>query len=503
MLTKYSNIDLPPLHPKQLMVLNSPASEILYGGSTRAGKSFLSRWALIYWCTRIPGLQCDIFRLHFDDVIGNHMEGESGFPVLLKNWVNDKLVTITQTEVRFNFNGSLISLEHCNDAKALMKHQGIPKHVRVIEESTQIKERYLRYLRGWVSMSEEMKSRVPKDLWVEHNGELINPFPRLLYPTNPVGESAAYFRRGFVKARPKFSIDYAPIKDGGFLRQYVEALVEDNPSEDAIKTRQRIAGLGDDAQSDALLNANWDAPIGDFIRDYDENKHVVPDFVPPSWWFRYRSFDWGLSEPFAVGWFCVSDGEEFEYNGKKFWFPAGARVLYKEWYGCTPDDGAKGLGLSNILIAKGIRERSEGEDISITLADSKPFQGNGGITIAREFEDNGVPLILADTKREAGWSVVKQCLKGVDGFPMFYICEGCEYTREYLPSLQRHATKMEDAVESGEATHCSDMVRYGLNTRPSVATKPEPIKEVIEPNTMTFNDALEMSNRRKNSSNDY
>lgn len=498
-----SEVDLPPLHSKQQMAFESPATEILYGGSTRAGKSFLVRWALINWCTQIKGLQCDIFRLNFDDVIGNHMEGESGFPVMLKNWVRDKLVTITQTEVRFNFNGSLISLEHCHDDKALLKHQGIPKHVRVFEEATQMRERHIRWLRGWVSMSEEMQSRVPDNLKVMWEGELISPFPRILYPTNPIGPSAGYFRRHFVKARPKMSIERAPESEGGFLRQYIPALVEDNPSEDAQKTRARIAGIGDEAMADALLNENWDAPIGEFFRQYDDDLHVVPTIELPKHWFKYRGFDWGGSDPFAVLWCAISDGEEFIYNNQAYWFPKGAKIIYREWYGAREDDQSKGLQMLNENIARGILERTpRSEYIDTTVTDSLPFQTRGGPTIASIFHDNGVTLTRADTERVAGWSHVRDHLIGKDGYPMLYIFDTCKFTREYIPALQRHKTKTEDAEESGEATHICDCLRMICMTFKIVKElppQPKPI-EIVQP---TFNDVMKYAKRKNHGRKSY
>ena len=42
------------LHPKQGEALNSPATEILYGGAAGGGKSHLMRIALIIWCAAIP-----------------------------------------------------------------------------------------------------------------------------------------------------------------------------------------------------------------------------------------------------------------------------------------------------------------------------------------------------------------------------------------------------------------------------------------------------------------
>lgn len=465
---------LPKLHPKQRLAFDTEATEILYGGATRGGKSFLVRYALIRWCYEIPGLQCDIYRLNYDDVVSNHMQGETSFPELLSLWVEAKLVTITQTEVRFNFNGSRISLRHCSDDRAMLKGQGVACHVRVFEEAAQLKEEHMRRLRGWVTMSEDMKTRVPEK-WKGR-------FPKIIYTSNPFGESAGYFRRNFVKAAPPMELHQAPLSDGGHNRIYIPARVEDNPSEDKEAVIRRISGIGDEALVDALLNENWDAPVGDFIRQWNENLHRVDDFEPPDYWFKWRSFDWGSADPFAVYWHTISDGEPFiDQSGRERQFPRGARITYREWYGCHPVDQKAGLEMSNVEIARGILARTHEETSGLTITDSFPFANRGGKLISQEFMEEGVPLTLGNTARIQGWKFFKDLMVGhkfkdregiEQQIPLWYITRSCSYAAEYIPTLQRHKSKMEDAVEDGEATHTTDALRVGLFTNPPVVDKP-------------------------------
>lgn len=480
-------LDLPEFHPKQKIVWTSKATEILFAGDTRSGKSFFIRKAYIRFCTEIPGLQTDIFRLHFDDVIGENMEGETSFPVLLQNWEKEGLVKITQTEVVF-WNDSRISLEHCSDDTVMLKHRGIPKHVRTFSESTQILEHRIRALTGWVTMSEEMKSRVPEK-WK-------GTFPRVYHITNPDGVSAGYYRRDFVDKRPPFTIE----KVGQFQRQYIPAFLDDNPSEDADATRARISQAFQDAAIQQALIAtdktgvtNWHTGGGEFFPQWDRERHVVTDFNPPEHWFRYRSGDIGWSEPAAWYWIAVSDGEPFtDQNGKERWFPRGARIFYNEWYICDLERPAKGAELSNEEMAAGILERSEINHQKVpTLTDSKPFQGAGGKTPALTFQNCGVTLTQVNTgpgSRVAGWSIMRSALIGieVDGYigklPMAYFCERCKYAIDYIPALPRHPSesKKDDAAEHGEATHANDAIRYGLLGHDIIRDRLEPTAARIE-----------------------
>jgi len=486
-----SDLYIPPLHPKQLVAFNSTANEILYGGATRGGKSHLIRVALIVWCSRVPGLVTDIFRLYFDDVVGENMEGPYSFPDLLSPWERDGLVKVNQTEIKF-WNGSQISLEHCSSDKVMMKHQGIGKHVRCFGEATQIGINRIKWLRAWVTMPEDMKDKLPEQLAPIYPSlskeELRNFFPKIIYASNPIGPSAGYFRRGFVQARPRYEIGQAPDEDGGFKRVYIPARVEDNPSEDPEATRRRVRGLGDEQIADALLNEDWDSPVGDFFRQYDDLRHTCQDFTPPAHWFKYRTFDWGSSDPFCVLWWAVSDGEEFEYQDKKLWFPRGAIICYREWYGCNPDDQTKGLELRNDTIAQGIIERTLEVTSGITLSDSLPFQDRGdsrsgkAYRMADTFSEHSCPLTRANTDRVFGCSEVKARLVGKDGWPLIFFCQSCRFTREYLPAVQRDPSKVEAYVPDGEATHTSDCVRYACAARPLIKDAPKP-RERKEPNT--------------------
>lgn len=482
-----SLLELPPFLPKQEFAFQALANEILLGGATRGGKTFFNKVSLIRLCSAVSNLQCAIYRQHADDVYSSYMEGEDSFHVLLSQWEQDGLVRITREGVVFTWNNSVISLEHLGTDKAKSKGQGTPKQIIIFDEATQLMESRMRFLRGWATITENHKDAAAKELEAVFPNmtyeERRNYFPRIIYTTNPIGVSAGYFRRGFVKAAPKYQIFEAPITDGGAQRLYIPFLVTDNPHEDPEAVRRRISGLGDDAMADALLNENWDAPVGDFIREYDENKHKVADFDPPEHWVKFRAFDWGGDDPFCVLWACISDGNEFkDSDGNARWYPRNAIIIYREWYGCSETDQAKGINMPNTDIAKGIVARTPEKTSNVTLTDSLPFQKRGGLLMATEFANEGVPLTHANTDRVIGWKKVRDLLIGKDKIPYLYICESCRYLREYLPALQRHATKIDDAVDSGEATHACDTLRYLCATQAiSLPKAPDKVPDRLPP----------------------
>lgn len=425
-------------------------------------------------------------------MIAGYMQGDFGFPVLLNQWARDKLVTINQTEVKF-WNGSLIQLNHCFTDAALTKHQGVPKHVRVIDEAGQIPERRLKWLKLWMTMSNVSKEKIP----LEWRGR----FPKIIYLMNRLGVSRNYFRKTFVMSRPKYAIE----KVGAFTQQYIPAAVRDNPSEDADTTIERVNEAADSATAKALLSEDgWFAQTGSYFDMWDIDRHVVRDFIVPDFWLRYRTFDYGSHEPWACIWVAVSPGitvhEETPYER---YLPRGCLVVYREWYGCKAEH-PKGerdhmttnlapQGWSNADIANGVIDRTEERfDGQPTFTDGFPFNNLGGHTIADDFNKNGLELTKGDTDRKqrgaqtASRLAGKKLIAGSDEkWPMLVFFESCKYCQDYMAAIERHEDegRLWDYKEKGEPTHIVDCVTLACMVHPIVKDA-EPTTEQILDNSM-------------------
>lgn len=474
------------LHPKQGEALNTPATEVLYGGAAGGGKSHLMRVAAIIWCAAIPGLQVYIFRRIRDDLIKNHMEGPKGFRSLLAPWVGCGLAVIVEDEIRF-WNGSKIYLCHCKDAKDVYKYQGAEIHVLLIDELTHFTEAMYRFLRSRVRM---VGIVVP----AQYRGR----FPRILCGSNPGNVGHLWVKSTFVIAAPEMEVRRASPADGGMLRQFIPARLDDNPSMalDDPGYEAKLAGLGSEMLVRAMRYGDWDVIEGAFFDGWDRERHVVKPFDLDPRATRIRSFDWGFAKPFSVGWFAVLSEPVQAGN---VYLPRGCLVRYREWYGAKEPD--VGLRMEAEDIARGILAREKGETISRAVADTQIFARDGkaygyaGPTIAERMAVTGVPWLPADKSRVQGWDQVRARLAGdADGNPMVVVFDTCLDLIRTLPVMQHDVLDPED-LETDAEDHAVDEFRYALMSRPWARPAPQPDRPIVDTSRMTLHQVVRNTER--------
>ncbi len=249
---------------------------------------------------------------------------------------------------------------------------------------------------------------------------------------------------------------------------------------------QRIAAAArNPAEKKAWLEGSWDIVAGGMFDDiwFEVSKIcVIEPFDVPENWRIDRSFDWGSSRPFSVGWWAVSNGEDVKLrNGKTMNTVKGDLFRIAEWYGWNgrPNEGMNMLATE---VSKGIIERElrwgwHGR-VKAGPADSSIFDEDNGNCIANDMgrkvridgvEYHGVTWQRADKSsgsRKQGWEQIRKMLKatkspenGVRENAGMFIFNTCNHFLRTIPSLPRDDKDIDD-VDTEAEDHIGDEVRY-------------------------------------------
>ncbi len=322
------------------------------------------------------------------------------------------------------------------------------------------------------------------------------PIPsRLTSTCNPWGIGRDWVKKLFKIGETPDSTIFT--NEYGRAACHIFSSIFDNPyllnSVDGVNYLKALARLPEEKKQ-AWLYGNWNFVVGGFLEScWSTKKQVVEPFIIPKKWYAFRSFDWGYSSPFAVGYYVVSDGSSY-LNSQKELTRTTAGDVFKifEIYGAKYKDKTSsqktGIEMSNPDIAKKIKECDEFllSELDVKFqtgpADSQIFAEKNNNNIAKQFKSEGISFVSADkSSRVNSASILIDMLDEakLDNFektkPCFKIWDNCVETIRTLPTLKRCDIKLEDISQKPkQEDHLYDETRYAL----TFASQPSNIKIV-------------------------
>jgi len=248
------------------------------------------------------------------------------------------------------------------------------------------------------------------------------------------------------------------------------------------------AAAQNSAMADAWLDGSWNLIAGGMFSDvWLQERNSLPRFVVPPTWRIDRSFDWGSSKPFSVGWWAQSDGSDLVMpDGQCYSTVRGDLIRVKEWYGST-GRANEGLRMLATEIAEGIVEReimwgwrnTVECRVQPGVADASIFKVENGNCIATDFQQPvriegrvypGVAWVPSDKSpgsRKNGWELMRKMIKAAQpkkGLPretpgLFVVAEECPNWIRTVLALPRDERDMDD-VDTDAEDHAGDETRY-------------------------------------------
>lgn len=299
--------------------------------------------------------------------------------------------------------------------------------------------------------------------------------------TNPFGVGHNWVKARFVDPAPAGTVitdedGNQRVRIHGRLNENTHLAVADP---DYVR---RLAAITDPNKRKAWLEGSWDISSGGLFDDlWDSSTHVLRPFDVPASWRIDRSFDWGSSKPFSVGWWAESDGTPVQTHRGQRTFPRGTLIRVAEWYGSTgrPNEGLK---MPSSKVAQGIAEREKASWFAGRVrpgpADSSIYDVTDDVSIAQSMAQNGVKWVPADKRagsRKNGWELLRTRLaaaaEGSDE-PGLYVFDTCRDFIRTVPILPRDDRDPDD-VDTDAEDHAADETRYRLlaKRRPPVTSE--------------------------------
>jgi len=325
--------------------------------------------------------------------------------------------------------------------------------------------------------------------------------PRMVRSTtNPYGPGHNWVKARFKLPGMNMQVQRGILDEDGMTeppRLSIRSILDENKAllEADPDYKQKIASSARNAaEKKAWLEGSWDIVAGGMFDDvWDPKVNLVLPFDIPYNWKITRSFDWGQSKPFSLGWWTISNGEDLRLrDGTWRSTVRGDAFRIQEWYGWSGKPN-EGCGILASEISEGIVEREirwgwrkrldNWCRVKGGVADSQIFAAENGNCIATDMKVKvrmddghkypGIMWTAADKRpgsRITGWAQFRQMLQnaqpgkaGPRERPGLFVTTDCQHFIRTVPVLPRDEKDMDD-VNTDAEDHVADEVRYYIRS---------------------------------------
>lgn len=460
----------------QTLLLTCPANEIFFGGARGGGKTyaFILDWIRHQetWGSRAKGI---FFRRSYPE---------------LEDAVDKAKELLQPLGARFN-----------DQKKTFVMKNGASLKMRFMDRDSHA-DLYQGHEYNWMGFdeAEHWPSIAPikklKACLRSAKGVTL----RFLIAANPGGVGHNWLKARYIDPAKPLKPHRDP--ETGEWLVFIPSRVTDNLilMANDPKYVNRLRGAGPAWLVRAWLFGDWDVTAGGMFDDvWRRDTHVLEPFVIPPTWKVDRSFDWGSSKPFSVGFWAESDGTPAILpDGEQRTFPKGTIFRIGEIYGWNgkADEGCKKLAVE---VARDIKEaehwlfdpadyeylypRHRKPTIQPGPGDNAIFDVQNGQSIAKDMELAGVRWTRSDKSpgsRKAGWEMLRKLMKaglevdktgivtgpkiGPMEQPGFFCFSTCTHWLRTVPSLPRDQKNLDD-VDTKAEDHAGDETRYRVQTK--------------------------------------
>lgn len=267
---------------------------------------------------------------------------------------------------------------------------------------------------------------------------------------NPYGVGHNWVKARFIDPvkRGRIMIDESGKQRVALHGDILENRILLNADPDYIQNLKLQGGV----RAKAWLHGDWNITAGGMFDDlWDPCVHMVEPFDIPLGWKVDRSFDWGSSKPYSVGFWAESDGTDIIYSdGDRIPTVKGDLFRISEIYGWngTPNHGTKEVAT---VVAGKVKKREKALGLRVLPgpADVSIWSEANDNCIAKDMASMGVRWERAKTgshSRNNGWELMRRRLfDSVTGDgPGLFCFDTCPQFIRTVPGIRRDDKDMDD-----------------------------------------------------------
>lgn len=443
--------------PKQVEFEECTSRNLLGGGAAGSTKSHICRWRMYRRALKIKNYEGLLIRRTWGELEKHHFRLMDREARLFTSFGIPCTFSITKREIEFHDTEAIIEGGHMESQDDIDKYLSRERDDISVDEGVTIPPQNLLEL--------STRARTTKVAVLEDGGARFSVY------TNPGGIAATMLHDFFILHEPNWE-DYSPaLKDEYDPADwhYIPGNLEDNPY--LPPSYQSDLAVLQPWRYQQLRYNDWDTVAGTFFAQFTTKTHVADLGDPGEYVEWFRSLDWGYIQPGVVLWWaCLADGILYIRKELKF-----SHMLIETLCEKVHDIDAE-LGVRRECLRYFVADPAlKGPDIT------KSKQGIiTGETMQDTFAKAGMPIILGDNSREAGWVRCHELLGSrgtmqqndgteVDLGPRVIIHPDCRYLIRCLSSIVS-AKNNPDDVDTNADDHPADSFRYGAMSRPR-ATK--------------------------------
>ena len=262
------------------------------------------------------------------------------------------------------------------------------------------------------------------------------------------------------------SIYLAAVLDPNML--VVEVETDENPYINTVEIDVLQSSLTKE-EKDIRRRGKYVAFSGLIYKMFGE-QHLIEPFMPPREWLHFAMMDHGLANPTCFLWGAVNED--------------GLMVIYDEHY-----ISGEVVSWHAVKVHEKNSEHGRIPDYYVgdpSIQNTDPITGT---SVQIEYVDNGIPIVLGNNDRSAGFNAVSQRLIGIHDKPQLLICKDTcpmlvwemqryRWARWATKRMDYDKNKKEEPQKKDD--HACDALRYGVASRPMLDTG-EFVPEIFVP----------------------